>query len=48
MAFSIMANLGLRVGEVVRIKIDDLDFVKNKIKIFTEKAHTVDFMHLQN
>jgi len=46
LSFQLMANLGLRVGEVVRIKIEDLDFFKNKIKINTEKAGTVDFMHL--
>ncbi len=46
LAFQLMANLGLRVGEVVKIKIDDINFFKNKIKIDTEKANTVDFMHL--
>ena len=47
LAFSLMAGLGLRVGEVVMIKIDDLDFVKNKIKIFTEKDHRTESMQLQ-
>lgn len=46
LAFQLMANLGLRVGEVVKIKIDDINFFKNKIKIETEKAETIDFMHL--
>jgi integrase len=46
LAFQLMANLGLRVGEVVKIKIDDINFFKNKIKIETEKAGTIDFMHL--
>jgi len=31
LAFFLMANLGLRVGEVVEIKLADLDFNKNKI-----------------
>ena len=43
-----MANLGLRVGEVVRIKSSDINWGKNKIRIETEKANTIDFMHLHD
>jgi integrase len=46
LAFQLMANLGLRVGEVVKIKIDDINFFKNNIKIATEKSQTIDFLHL--
>ncbi len=41
-----MAMLGLRVGEVVNVKLDDLDFERNKIRIATEKANTGDFLYL--
>jgi len=43
-----MANLGLRVGEVVEIKVDEIDLVKNKIRVHTEKAHTGDFLYLHS
>jgi integrase len=47
-AFSMMAMLGLRVGEAVKVNLNQLDFVKNKIKILTEKSNTVDFLHLHS
>jgi len=46
LAFQLMAGLGLRVGEVVNLRIDDINFHKNTIRIETEKAKTIDFMHL--
>ena len=48
LAFFLMANLGLRVGEVVKIKTEDIDFIKKKIRISTEKAHTGDFLYLHS
>lgn len=45
-AFMMQAFLGLRVGEVVKVKAEDVDFCKNRIRIFTEKANTVDFLYL--
>ncbi|MDP2908887.1 MAG: tyrosine-type recombinase/integrase, partial [Nanoarchaeota archaeon] len=45
-SFFLMGNLGLRIGEVVKIKLDDIDLVKNKIRISTEKSHTGDFLYL--
>jgi len=44
--FYLMANLGLRVGEVVNLKLSDLDFYKKTIRIETEKAKTIDYLHL--
>ena len=48
LCFFLMANLGLRVGEVVRIKLSDISFSKNKIRIETEKSNTIDFLHLHD
>ena len=47
-SFKIMALLGLRISECVNIKILDLDFQKNKIRINTEKAGTIDYLYLHN
>jgi len=44
--FFLMANLGLRVGEVVRIRVSDISFKKGTIRIETEKANTIDYMHM--
>ncbi|MFA4887834.1 MAG: site-specific integrase [Candidatus Nanoarchaeia archaeon] len=46
LAFFLMSHLGLRIGEVVKVRLDDIDFVKNKIRISTEKTHTGDFLYL--
>jgi integrase len=48
LAFRLMAYLGLRVGEVVRIKLDDIDFMHRKLRIDTEKARTGDLMYMHN
>ncbi len=48
LAFKIQAYLGLRVGEVIKVNLADLDFEKRSLKIFTEKAHTGDFLHLHD
>lgn len=48
LAFFLMANLGLRVGEVVNIKIEDIDLFKHKLRISTEKAHTGDLLYMPN
>ena len=48
LSFKIMALLGLRITECVSIKILDLDFQKNKIRIDTEKAGTIDYLYLHN
>ncbi len=48
LAFFLMASLGLRVGEVVEVKASDIDPVKHKLRVSTEKAHTGDFLFLHN
>ncbi|MBI4918837.1 site-specific integrase [archaeon] len=48
LAFYLMAHLGLRVGEIVNIKITDLNFTGRKIRIETEKAKTTDFLYLHD
>ncbi len=47
-AFLLMANLGLRVGEVVKLKIDDIDFYNRKVRVSTEKAHTGDLLYMHD
>ncbi|MBI4448355.1 site-specific integrase [Candidatus Woesearchaeota archaeon] len=42
--FNLMANLGLRVGEVVMLKWEDIDFINKRVKVYTEKAKTIDFL----
>lgn len=46
LTFQLMAYLGLRVGEAVMIKLSDLDFNKNKVRIETEKANTIDYLYM--
>jgi len=48
LAFKLMALLGLRVGEVAVIKVDDIDFNKHKLRVNTEKAGTVDFLYIHS
>lgn len=48
LAFKLMAFLGLRVGEVVNIKISDIDTKRHLLKIHTEKAHTLDELYLHD
>jgi integrase len=40
--FSYQANLGLRVGEVVKLNIKDINQQTRELTVFTEKAKTVD------
>lgn len=46
LAFMMQAFLGLRVGEVVKVKAEDIDFFNNRIRVFTEKARVTDFLYL--
>ncbi len=46
LCFILMSQLGLRIGEVVKITLFDLNFKENRIRIFTEKSKTIDFLHL--
>ncbi len=40
--FTFQAELGLRVGEVVKVNISDIDFESRELKIRTEKARQLD------
>jgi integrase len=42
----LQSGLGLRVGEVVKIKLDDIDFKRDTLKVQTEKANTLDILPL--
>jgi len=46
LAFKLMAFLGLRIGEVVTIKLTDIDFNKHVMRVHTEKANTLDEIYL--
>src|SRR3989338_730148 len=46
LAFLLQSHLGLRVTEVVNMKLDDIDFRSNKVRISTLKAKTGDFMFM--
>lgn len=40
--FTYQAQLGLRIGEVVKLNTKDIDFNTRELRVFTEKAHTLD------
>ncbi len=40
--FSYQAQLGLRIGEVVRVNLKDINLETRELTIKTEKAHTLD------
>ena len=40
--FSYQANLGLRVGEVVKLNLKDINMQTRELTVFTEKAKTLD------
>ena len=40
--FEFQANLGLRIGEAVKVNMHDIDFETRELKIHTEKAKTLD------
>jgi len=46
LAFLLQSHLGLRVSEAVSIKIDDINFSNNKIRISTLKAKTGDILRM--
>jgi len=48
LAFVCQAYLGLRVGEVVKIKREDINFEEKQIRIYTEKAKTNDILYLHD
>ena len=48
LAFRLMAYLGLRVGEVVELKVEDIDFKNHKLKVNTEKSGTTDFLYIHS
>ena len=40
--FSYQANLGLRIGEVVKLNLKDINMQTRELTVFTEKAKTID------
>lgn len=40
--FAYQAQLGLRIGEVVKLNIKDINFQSRELKVYTEKAQTLD------
>ncbi len=48
LSFHLMHDLGLRIGEVVTIKLEDIDFLNKTILIHTEKSMTIDTLPLHD
>jgi integrase len=48
LAFRMQAYLGLRIGEVVRVKMEDIDFPRRRLSVQTEKAKTGDVLYLHD
>lgn len=48
LAFTLQAYLGLRVGEVVSIKLQNIDLTQRQLYVQTEKAHTGDRLYLHD
>jgi integrase len=48
LAFQMQGYLGLRIGEVVQVRLDDIDFIRRRIKVQTEKARTGDALYLHD
>jgi len=46
LAFLLQSHLGLRVSEVAHMRLEDIDFNTNKVRINTLKANTVDFLFM--
>jgi len=44
LVFSYQAQLGLRIGEVVRLSVKDINFQTRELKVFTEKARVLDML----
>ena len=46
--FSYQAYMGLRIGEVCRMKVSDINFATKELTIRTEKAKTIDVLIIPN
>ena len=47
-AYKLQALLGLRSGETVLLKLSDIDWEERTLRISTEKAKTIDYLHLHD
>ncbi len=48
LAFRLMANLGLRIGEVARIRIYDIDLNNRRFQLISEKTRKADSLYLHD
>lgn len=48
LAFLLMHDLGLRIGEVVELKLENVDWLNRTIIIHTEKSNTIDTLPLHD
>jgi integrase len=48
LAFKLLRYLGLRIGEVVTIRLQDIDWLNKTIIIHTEKSNTIDTLPLHD
>lgn len=43
MCFKLQAYLGLRISEAVKVNLNDIDFTRRKIRVYSEKTKEMDF-----
>jgi len=48
LCFKLQAYLGLRISEVVRVNLNDIDFNRRKIRVYSQKTNQMDFLHLHD
>ena len=42
MCFKLQAYLGLRISEAVKVNISDIDFIRRKIRVYSEKTKNLE------
>jgi len=46
--FKLQAYLGLRISEVVKVNMSDIDLNRRKIRVYSQKTDQLDFLHLHD
>ena len=48
LCYKLQAYLGLRISEAVKVNLNDIDFNRRKIRVYSEKTKEMDFLHLHD
>ena len=48
MCFKLQAYLGLRISEAVKVNINDIDFKRRKLRVYSKKTKQMDSLHLHD